>query len=111
MSKFIEASKHGAMTSAVTDYFFGSGNSEIPGKASGKGFPNGGDSGWNAQGASGEMEGRGTQNTSGFGLGPSLFNAPGQKYPAGSGVNYQPASNAGHTNKEKPFSLADGIVW
>jgi hypothetical protein len=111
MSKFIENSKHGQMTSAVTNHFFGSGNSEISGKASGKGFPMGGDSGWNAQGGSGEMVGAGVMNKPGFGQGTSLFNAPGQRYPAGTGVDYQPASNAGHTNKEDPFSMADGVVW
>ena len=48
-SPFIEGSKHPEMTAAVSGHFFGSGNSEITGKASGKGFPSYGDDAWNPQ--------------------------------------------------------------
>ena len=83
MSKFIESSKHQQMTSAVTDHFFGNGNSEIPGKAGGKSFARGGSPDWNSA--------------------PMPFNA-------GTGVNYTPKSQAGHTTGAPPFSVADGIV-
>lgn len=83
MSKFIDASKHGAMTSAVTTHFFGNGNSEIAGKASGKGFAPGGDSQWNQTGSD---------------------------FPAAAGVNYVPHSQAGHSISTAPFQgSADGM--
>jgi len=83
MSKFIEGSKHGPMTAAVTTHFFGSGDSTTPGKASGKSFERGGDSAWNASG---------------------------QDFHQGSGVNYIPRSEAGHTVTTAPFQgSADGL--
>ena len=71
------------MTASVTTHFFGGGDSETSGKASGKGFASGGDSQWNQEGAD--------------------FNS-------GSGVGYVPRSQAGHTVTAKPFSgNADGM--
>jgi len=42
-------------------------------------------------------------------LGPSIFNAPGQKITRDTGVNYKPAINAGNRLTEDPFQLADGF--
>ena len=112
-SPFIEASKHGQMTSAVTDHFFGSGVSTTPGSASGKGFESGMTSDWNTSPMPQE---RGLVNSAPTGApsGSSIFNDNIEKtpIPRSTGVNYKPLSQAGHNQSaDKPFGGArDGFA-
>ena len=113
MSKFIDASKHAQMTAAVTTHFFGNGNSEIPGKASGKGFERGMTSDWDTKPM---PEERGQVNSAPTGApsGPSIFNDNIEKspIPKQTGVNYKPLSQAGNNQlADKPFGGArDGFA-
>jgi len=112
MSKFIDASKHPQMTAAVEGHFFGSGNSEIPGKASGKGFERGMTSAWDTTPMP-QQAGLVNSAPTGAPASPSLFNDNIEKapLPQSTGVNYRPLSQAGHNQgADKPFGGArDGF--
>lgn len=110
MSEYIERSKHAQGTAAVERHFAGSNQGQSPGtdpllKASPYGA---GD--WNLTvGVPGGTTQQGLQNTTVSSREPSEFNAPGQSLPRETGVNYKPAINAGHSIKDDPFSLANGM--
>jgi hypothetical protein len=110
-SKYIDGSKHGAGTAAITEHFFGSSNSEIPGSASGKSWPLGGSSAWDTQPIGSES---GQQDTAPTGApsGPSIFNdnIASPLMPRETGVNYTNRSNAGHKMTDSPFQgSANGL--
>ena len=124
-SEFIKKSQHAEMTRAVQSHFdagsgpaasygLNRGNGEsVPGDASGKGYPLGGTDAWNShQSDTGTIESAGNINNQpyGVGAGPSQFNVPGQTLPRETGVNYKPLKNAGHSLKEDPFQIANGLV-
>ena len=111
-SKFITDSQHPEMTRLVSDHFFGADKAAVSGKDAGKQFGLGGTSAWNDPGQFAKTGGEdGLMNRAPFGVpGDSLFNGSSPPIPRATGVNYQPASNAGHTVKDDPFSgSADGM--
>jgi hypothetical protein len=72
MSEFIEKSKHGAMTAAVTSHFGTAKKRSMPGEADGKGFARFGD---------------------------DQYNNVSMPFPEESGTNYRKPGDAGHTVK------------
>ena len=105
-SKFIDASKHKEMTSAVEGHFFGTNTGTSPGTASGKGYERGMTSDWNT-GPMPMEAGQVNSAPTGAPSGPSLFNDNIEKVPLpkGTGVNYKPLNQAGHNQSaDKPFA-------
>jgi len=103
VSKFIEGSKHAAMTAVITDHFFGAGGNGAPGGDSGNQFDRGMTPDWNTSPIG--LESGYVNNAPSGASGPSLFNdnIASPKLPRETGVNYTPRSQAGHTVKNTPF--------
>jgi hypothetical protein len=113
VSKFIEASKHADWTSEVEAHFAGRNQGERPGANRLLKAAPYGDTAWNSPNPSVRAE-QGLQNTAEPNLpGVSLWNDTESRdqLPRETGVNYTPASQAGHTSTDDPFSpSADGFA-
>lgn len=110
MSEYINRSKHAQGTAAVEAHFGGRNQGQAPGTDPLLSASPYGSGAWNPTVSTpGGTAQRGLQNTAISSREPSEFNAPGQSLPRETGVNYKPAVNAGHTVKDDPFSVGDGL--
>ena len=104
-SRFIEASKHAQGTAAVEKHFAGGNAGQKSGTDPLLKAPPYGSSEWNTPTPSVASE-HGQQNRVQPNIpGNSLFNAGKPDLPRELGVNYTPASQAGHKTTDDPFSL------
>jgi hypothetical protein len=110
-SPFIENSKDPELSPMVESHIMG-GVAPSSGILS-QSEPKGGTPAWNSRAASAKESFAGEDGLQNLAnnskLGPSIFNAPGQKIARDTGVNYKPAINAGNRLTEDPFQLADGF--